>query len=478
MNCLIPILVSLLSLSIQFINIQADETSSSSTSLRYLSPNLTTIYFIGDLHGDVTCAKKWVERTNLIDFSTTPYTWKGKPTEAIVFLGDYVDKGSTSASVLSFVRDVQTALPDNVVSILGNHDFFQVMDASLLYDEDNPHPLQFPQHDYAYSFIHPEEYIESGYSPQRDDDDEIMNSILEALEYVYDRRLEGNVKMCTSSTCLTTVSENGYNYKSNDGSIDLLTSIPPFYNNVKLSKRARERLNTWRNEYSQGLLDAGLLHWMAKQPLIAIVGDALLVHGGLALNILNHAVKVAKANVATVEDTLHGLINTPFQAFFNKHFNQTETANSITDRLKEGYAFDIILNIVQDRSYFKPNGCKDVETVLSQLQAEKIKRICVGHTPRDYAEELCDGKLLASDSTLSRSFRAYGNHYCPLNDKFLSNNGKGSCSSRSYISECEGSISILVRDSPDDDWPVHVRHLTSADFYSGGKDQDMSKEEL
>lgn len=127
-----------------------------STPLRHLATNLTSIYFIGDLHGDVDCAKKWIEQTKLVDVTSQPYAWLGEPTDAIVFLGDYVDKGSTSASVLSFVKELQTTFKDNVVSILGNHDFFQVLDAALLYNEEHPHPLGHPQHDYAYSFVHPE----------------------------------------------------------------------------------------------------------------------------------------------------------------------------------------------------------------------------------------------------------------------------------------------------------------------------------
>ncbi len=474
------------------------ESSPSSSSLRHLSTNLTSIFFIGDLHGDVGCAREWVKQTKLIDFdsadSESKMSWVGSPTDAIVFAGDYVDKGSTSSSVLSFVRDLQTSFPDNVVSILGNHDFFQILDAALDYDGDHidddhghdgdngndnvPHPLRHPQHDYAYSFIHPEEYVESGYSPKRDDDGEIMKAIHDALQYVYDRGMEGKVRVCTSNACVRDNSDN-----------NIFTSVPPFINDETLASRARERLLTWRKEYAQGLYDGGLLHWMVEQPLIALVGDALLVHGGLAPNVLNYVQSVAEKRGESVEDTLYDLINRPFTSFFKENLNENGTtevsngenansdnsggrANSIKGRLNEGYAFEIILNIIQHRGYFDPNkGCDEVESVLERLnlsEKENINRICVGHTPRDYAEEFCGGKLLASDSALSRSFRAYGNHYCPLNDLYKNDNmvksQSRSCSRPQYEEKCDGSVSLLRRESAEHEWPTNVKHLMMDDL--------------
>jgi len=448
-----------------------EETSSSPSQLRHLSTNLTSIYFIGDLHGDVECAKEWVKQTKLVNLESTPYTWVGEPTHAIVFAGDYVDKGSTSSSVLAFVRELQTTFRDNVVSILGNHDFFQVLDAALEYDgESNPHPLRHPQHDYAYSFVHPEEYVESGYSPSRDDDEELMKAIHDALQYVYDRRMEGDVRVCTTDYCVK---------DAEAGNADLFTSVPPFLNDEDLANKARERLLTWRNEYAQGLYDTGLLHWMVEQPLLALVGDTLLVHGGLGQNIVSYAQKVGDKKGLSVEDALYDLTNRPFTSFFKEGLNDAKgegesgVANSIKGRMKEGFAFEIILNIVQHRGYFdKQTGCQEVESVLSYLQGEKINRICVGHTPRDYAEELCGGKLLASDSSLSRSFRAYGNHYCPLNDLYKNDAMGQSCSMAEFVDKCDGSVSLLVRESPEHEWPARVQHLTMNELMDLGETLD------
>ena len=66
------------------------------TSLRPLpasvDANLLRIFFVGDTHGDSYCAKEWIQRTGLVDFSQQPWKWTGAETDAIVFLGDYVDK--------------------------------------------------------------------------------------------------------------------------------------------------------------------------------------------------------------------------------------------------------------------------------------------------------------------------------------------------------------------------------------------------
>jgi hypothetical protein len=461
--CITTSTVLLLSLLSIFFISSIPLTSAQPSQLRFLSTNLTSIHFIGDIHGDVECAKEWIKQTNLVDLSSTPYQWLGQPTDAIVFLGDYVDKGSTSASVLTFVKELQTTFVNNVVTILGNHDFFQVLDAALEYDEENPHPLGHPQHDYAYSFVHPEEYIESGYSPLRDDDDEIMMAIYEALNFVYDRQLEGEVRLCTSDACIKDVSHNGQGQSQNT---DIFAAVPPFSKNKELADKARERLTIWRNEYMNGLYESGLLQWMIEQPLLAIVGDTLLCHGGVAPGIINYISNKAKEAGTSVEDALHNMVNKPFTKFFQENLNQKgegKGANSIKERLKEGYVFEIILNIVQHRGYFKQNGCQEVQSVIDQLQNENVNRICVGHTPRDYAEEYCAGKLLASDSALSRSFRAHGNLYCPLRESFQDANGI-SCSRNSVKNQCEGSISVLVRESPQHEWPSNVKHLTMDDL--------------
>jgi len=417
------------------------------SALRKLHTDLTSIYFIGDLHGDASCAKQWVEKTNLVNLTSTPYQFLGNPrTDAIVFLGDYVDKGSSSASVLTFVRELQETFPENVVTMLGNHDFFLILDTAFSFSKTNPHPLGQPMYDSTYAFVHPEEYIESGWSPNRDDDEEIIISILSALQYIYELDMHGEMHLCAPNCTANQV--------------DLFENVPPFNRDEgNLKERAVERLFLWRKEYASGLFDSGLLQWLTKQPLVAIVGDALVVHGGVSNRLLNHLENTVmiKEKIGSLADVVHSATNVPFSAFFEEQFKNVYGANKIEERLTENHALELILDMVQHRGYFDSKvGCKEVNNVLGKFNDQNLERIVVGHTPHDYALELCEGKLLASDSSLSRSYRAHGNMYCPLNEK-LGEYKIGQACSANPNEFCEGSISRIHRASPADDWPTNMQ---------------------
>lgn len=434
-------------------------------SLRKLSEDLTSIHFIGDLHADAECAKQWVGKTNLVDLTSTPYQWLGDPdTDALVFLGDYVDKGSGSASVLKFVRELQETFPDNIVTILGNHDFFLILDTALRFSELNPHPLTHPFYDYAYSFMHVEEFIETDFTEDREDDEELLGEILSALSYVYDRRMEGSVHLCAPNC-------------GND-QVDLFENAPPFDKNVTLRERAVDRLGTWRTEYAKGLFDSGLLRWMTQQPVVAIVGDALIVHGGVSDRVTPYLKSVAKSSGMSMADAVNNSINVPFGKFFEEQLSKVDGANQIDSRLpKEGYVMELILDMVQHRGYFdQATGCSEVNNVLDTIDAN-LNRVVVGHTPHDYALELCDGKLLASDSSLSRSFRAHGNMFCPLRESLSGYRGTGTCA-KPHNKVCEGSISVLKRASADDDWPMNVERFKFSELIAKDEAIDDIQDEL
>jgi len=421
-----------------------------SASLRQLSTNITSIHFIGDLHADVGCARQWIEKTGLVNLKTTPYEWLGdSENDALVFLGDYVDKGSTSAATLELVRNLQQTFPSNVVTMLGNHDFFLLLDTALSFSVENPHPLGFPFYDYAYSFMHPEEYLESEWVQRRDDDEEIYSALATALQNAYSERLQGQVHLC-APTC------------TGEKQLDIFHAIEPFDTNEELAKRTKDRLTTWRKEYAQGLFDSGLLRWLADQPLIAVVGDALLVHGGLSKRVVNFLSAVADRESSTIVETIDEMINKPFHNFFQKELESAAGPNTIEKRLTENYAIQLILDLVQDRGYFDiMEGCREVKFVLDKVNSTDdltVNRIVVGHTPDYYVREMCDGKLLASDSSLSRPFRANGNLYCPVNETRSKLRDKASCGQKPK-EICEGMISRLTRQSPDDPWPSKVKRF-------------------
>ena len=70
----------------------------------------------------------------------------------------------------------------------------------------------------------------------------------------------------------------------------------------------------------------------------------------------------------------------------------------------------------------------------------RSSRIAVGHTPEDNVRIRCGGRLLALDSTLSRSFRAHGNYYC---DAHMEREEPRICPPRNEA--CEGQIVRLER---------------------------------
>ncbi|MEJ6392625.1 metallophosphoesterase family protein [Gymnodinialimonas sp. 2305UL16-5] len=76
----------------------------------------TPTYIIGDLHGRADLLEQMLE---LIDAhiggtsATNPQ---------LVFVGDYIDLGPDSATVLARMRELQTDFPDNVTCLMGNHE--------------------------------------------------------------------------------------------------------------------------------------------------------------------------------------------------------------------------------------------------------------------------------------------------------------------------------------------------------------------
>jgi len=80
------------------------------------------------------------------------------------------------------------------------------------------------------------------------------------------------------------------------------------------------------------------------------------------------------------------------------------------------------------------------DRVVALLRRLNVSRIAVGHTPEDSVRIRCGGRLLAIDSTLSRSFRAHGNYYC---DAHMEREEPRICPPRNEA--CEGQIVRLER---------------------------------
>ena len=336
----LTIICLLLSLKSAFCEI-VERSSSLTPGLRRLGSHLLSIYFIGDLHGDPQCAREAVERTNLVNFTTNPWSWIGLESDAIVFLGDYVDKGSRSRYVLEFIRTLEENFPTQICAIMGNHDLYMLIDTAM-HQNYHSYPMGQPVHDFTYSFVHPEEYIESGWSPSRSDDHDIMSALHRALQHVYMNELQGSLFICTPE-----------NSKCSYPQDDVFHSTPPFQNDPDLAKRVKERVNAWRSEYAQGMVESGLIQWLSKRPIVAVVGDALVVHGGVPVNLLNYLVSNVDSEMkqSSVGDLLHDSVNSPLYQFWDTHGAGIDTAFSLNHTIPE-LALQIAVEIVNYRGYF------------------------------------------------------------------------------------------------------------------------------
>ncbi len=72
------------------------------------------VYAIGDIHG---CVDKLGALLDAIDEDMAR---NGKGT--LVFVGDYIDRGTDSADVLSFVSQMTQTYPDQFIALMGNHE--------------------------------------------------------------------------------------------------------------------------------------------------------------------------------------------------------------------------------------------------------------------------------------------------------------------------------------------------------------------
>lgn len=79
------------------------------------------IYVVPDIHGEYSKLINVMEKINKVR----------KPSETIVFLGDYVDRGDRSKDVVNYMFKLLSN-DDNVVALLGNHDdvFYSIMESS------------------------------------------------------------------------------------------------------------------------------------------------------------------------------------------------------------------------------------------------------------------------------------------------------------------------------------------------------------
>jgi hypothetical protein len=73
------------------------------------------LVIVGDIHGDITTLWFILDQ---IDFES----FLSNPSNKLVFLGDYVDRGANSIAVLFAVSSLKRKFPDSVILMRGNHE--------------------------------------------------------------------------------------------------------------------------------------------------------------------------------------------------------------------------------------------------------------------------------------------------------------------------------------------------------------------
>ncbi|KAL7542929.1 hypothetical protein ACHAXR_012214 [Thalassiosira sp. AJA248-18] len=447
------------------------------------SSSSSSVYVIGDLHGDAICAVSWVNRTgligNLIDNDSSsdntaplyeklndPSEWRWTNDDAkLVFMGDYVDKGPTSRQTVEFVKHLTTTFPDKVSAILGNHELELLRDRDIRIKPYNRYSS------YSYATVHPGDYhnyvtspkqntndnsdgdsTEAGLRALDEKDDLVLDLLYEAGMEVYAHNAHSAVRFVPSLPDHTDEhSQRGIHYAITD-------LIPPQHRVL-----AQERLAEYQESYL-GAFRSGtsLGDWTEQRPIAHLAEDikTLFVHGGVSQTVGKSYLSKGKEDV----DKLN--------AVWWQHSHEGKLYDFLNG--KGMSADDIMGYVVYELLTYRGNHpgysnwdsegtyeedptdddkvCKTLHEMLSHM--EGIDRIAVGHTPDWGIRIMCNGAFLALDSTLGRWIRGSGNEYCPGPEHFenrkgveiprTSRDGKYQCEEIKEV--CEGQIVRLDSD--------------------------------
>lgn len=94
-----------------------------SPSIEILGENFKNTFIVGDIHGDISIMGKILH--NFLE----------EKIKSIIFLGDYVDRGSHSLEILLSVYALKLAFPDRICLLKGNHEDINVNKRYGFYDE-------------------------------------------------------------------------------------------------------------------------------------------------------------------------------------------------------------------------------------------------------------------------------------------------------------------------------------------------------
>lgn len=459
------------------------------------APPSSSVYVIGDLHGDAACAVAWVRRTGLIENLladdappsaeedalplfrrlNAPSTWRWTDAHAaLVFMGDYVDKGPTSRQTVQFVRDVERAFPDRVTALIGNHEL------ELLRDRDARIAPADRYGAFAYATVHPGEYHNYFLDPKRPEgmpanataarpldekDNLVLDLLYEAAMEVYASRAHAAVRFVPSLPA---------GARRQGGAKFAITDLMPPQHRPLARQRLAEYIEAY---YAAFRSDSVLGKWLEQRPVVHLAEhvNTLFVHGGVSPN-------VAKAYLSGGKESVDKL-----NAIWRDHSHESKLLDFLEGKRAPdvdnglGHAvYDLLTyrgnhpgyenwkshGTVDESGGNEDEACEALRGTLGHM--EGITRIAVGHTPNDDVRIGCDGAFLALDSALGRWIRASGNDYCPGPAHFAAGRRAGGAAApapprtsrdgRYRCAEvqdaCEGQIVRL-----DADGAVHVLRL-------------------
>ena len=452
-------------------------TSSSSAAA------ITSVFVIGDLHGDAICAVSWVNRTGLIanllrdeeknpssstsnSAASTPtsftlplyerlndpskWTWTNDKA-TLVFMGDYVDKGPTARQTVEFVRDLTLAFP-YVTAILGNHEI------ELLRDRDERIKPAERYSAYSYATVHPGDYhnyIQDRHSnnhvqtnqdkgaisedaaqttttPSTRDLDEkdalVLDLLYAASMEVYSFNAHAAVRNVPSLQLPPTTDDTEY-YRQRGIHYAITDIIPPEHRELAI-----ERLTEYQNAYLDTYRSGSLLgSWMESRPIAHLAENinTLFVHGGVSsevgkLYFANGREGVKRLNAAWYEHSHESKLYDFLRGSGGSNDNDMHLGEAVYDLMTyrgnhPGYADWESHGTYDDDDTDETEVCKNLHDMLQSMDG--IDRIAVGHTPDFDIRNYCDGEFLALDSTLGRWIRGSGNEYCPGPEHFANRNG-------------------------------------------------------
>ena len=218
---------------------------------------METIWAIGDLHGDLHCARSWLRRTGVVNLTT--WQWADENAR-LIFMGDYIDKGADSRAVLELVKKLTTVFPSHVTALLGNHEL------NLLIDRTRSPGDRYL--DYAYAAAHPAQYthwLPTDTARDPPAERRVLDALYAALQQVYAHDLQARIRMAPTggSSIVNLVAE--------EARADVAS-----------------HLVEWQAAYMRGVAaDAPLGVWLQQRPTSALLGDTLFVHGGVPPNLLH-----------------------------------------------------------------------------------------------------------------------------------------------------------------------------------------------